>query len=230
MPINYLYSANQKDGRGNIAPATIILPTIAREALYSYITYNVSPLPTILISLALNLWGYVIPTLPNLGNYITAVTGIVFPYLVYKQVSKNIKYKEKYNMYAKRYFRNFIFSFILIFSLILTALVSGIFRYHMIAIASNSMEPLYSRGDAVIYIKKEAKDIEVGDVLVFKSGNSIVTHRVISKIDENGHYTFKTKGDNNNTEDDLKITEKDVLGRVEYIVKYIGFPTVWFRD
>lgn len=32
LPINYLYSANQKDGRGNIAPATIILPTIAMEA------------------------------------------------------------------------------------------------------------------------------------------------------------------------------------------------------
>jgi ribonucleoside-triphosphate reductase len=30
-PKTYLYSANQKDGRGNIAPATIILPTIAME-------------------------------------------------------------------------------------------------------------------------------------------------------------------------------------------------------
>ena len=30
-PKTYLYSANQKDGRGNIAPATVILPTIAME-------------------------------------------------------------------------------------------------------------------------------------------------------------------------------------------------------
>lgn len=30
-PENYFYSGNQKDGRGNIAPATIILPTIAME-------------------------------------------------------------------------------------------------------------------------------------------------------------------------------------------------------
>lgn len=31
-PQNYFYSGNQKDGRGNIAPATIILPTVAMEA------------------------------------------------------------------------------------------------------------------------------------------------------------------------------------------------------
>lgn len=32
LPKNYLYSAMQKDGRGNIAPSTIIMPTIAMEA------------------------------------------------------------------------------------------------------------------------------------------------------------------------------------------------------
>ena len=32
LPKNYLYSAMQKDGRGNVAPNTIILPTIAMEA------------------------------------------------------------------------------------------------------------------------------------------------------------------------------------------------------
>lgn len=31
-PKNYFYSSNQKDGRGNIAPATIILPTLAMKA------------------------------------------------------------------------------------------------------------------------------------------------------------------------------------------------------
>lgn len=30
-PENYLYTGNQKDGRGNIAPATLILPTIAMQ-------------------------------------------------------------------------------------------------------------------------------------------------------------------------------------------------------
>lgn len=32
IPKNYFYSGNQKDGRGNIAPVTIIMPTLAMEA------------------------------------------------------------------------------------------------------------------------------------------------------------------------------------------------------
>ena len=31
-PKDYFYSGNQKDGRGNLAPATIILPTLAMKA------------------------------------------------------------------------------------------------------------------------------------------------------------------------------------------------------
>ena len=213
-----------------ILVSVIILPIVAREALYSYITYNVSPLPTFLMELAFGLWEVVIPIVPALGNYIAAVIGIVFPYLVYKQVNKNIAYREKYNMYAKKYFRNFMFSFILIFTLVITVLVSGIFKYHMIAVASNSMNPVYYRGDAVIYYKEKAKNIEEGDILVFKNSNSIITHRVISKVDDNGHYIFKTKGDNNNTEDKIEIMEDNILGVVKYIVKYIGYPTVWFKS
>ena len=36
LPINYLYSAMQKDGRGNICPNTIIMPTIAMMAKEEY--------------------------------------------------------------------------------------------------------------------------------------------------------------------------------------------------
>ena len=95
---------------------------------------------------------------------------------------------------------------------------------------SDSMNPVYYRGDAIIYYKERVEKINEGDILVFKSGNSIITHRVVSKVNDNGHYTFRTKGDNNNTEDKIKITEKDVLGTVKYIVKYIGYPTVWFNS
>ena len=40
LPDNYLFSAIQKDGRGNIAPNTIILPTIAMEAVLENKTEN----------------------------------------------------------------------------------------------------------------------------------------------------------------------------------------------
>ena len=35
-PKSYLYSGNQKDGRGNICPVTIILPTLAMQCRKSF--------------------------------------------------------------------------------------------------------------------------------------------------------------------------------------------------
>ena len=48
-PKDYLYSGNQKDGRGNIAPATIILPTIAMEAKGKIGEKNIENFFTLLI-------------------------------------------------------------------------------------------------------------------------------------------------------------------------------------
>lgn len=209
--------------------SVLILPIIARECLYSYITYNVSYVPTLILHLVLGLYTYIFPIVPSLGNYITSVCGIVFPYMVYKQIGKSILYKEKYNIYAKKYLSRFCYSLILIFGIGLTILVSGIFKYQMIAIVSGSMEPVYYRGDAVIFEKKDASEIKKGDILVFRHDNTYITHRVINITQSGSNYKFTTKGDNNDTRDVFDTSSKDVVGVVKYIVKYIGYPTVWFN-
>lgn len=207
----------------------VVLPIAAREFLYTYITHNVSFVPTLILHLVIDLYVYILPIVPDFGNYITAVIGIVLPYMIYKQVSKNISYKEKYNLYGKKYFKKFTLTFILIVMLILTGLVSGFFKYQMVAIASDSMNPVYYRGDAVILIKETAENISEGDILVFKSNNMVITHRVVDISKSGGHYSFTTKGDNNETVDANFVKDDDVIGVVKYIVKYMGFPTVWFN-
>ena len=109
-------------------------------------------------------------------------------------------------------------------------LVSGIFKYKMIAIASNSMKPVYSRGDAVIYEKIDIKELEVGDVLAFQKDSIVVTHRITKIWRQNDKYYFTTKGDNNNTEDVFAPKEENVLGRVNIVFKYIGYPTVLINE
>ena len=37
-------------------------------------------------------------------------------------------------------------------------------------------------------------------------------------------------GDNNETVDANLVDEENVLGTVKYIVKYIGYPTVWLNE
>ena len=41
---------------------------------------------------------------------------------------------------------------------------------------------------------------------------------------------FATKGDANEIADPYITPQEDVIGKVDYVVKYIGFPTVWTKE
>ena len=116
------------------------------------------------------------------------------------------------------------------FLLVIIFLVSGLFSYKMIAIGSDSMNPIYYRGDAVIYQKTDAQNIKKGDILVFEYNSSVITHRVVNIINNGGTLYFQTKGDNNEKADLELVNEDNVLGKVRYIVKYVGYPTVWLNE
>ena len=92
------------------------------------------------------------------------------------------------------------------------------------------MNPIYYRGDAVIYEKKEATEVKEGDILVFKKRNATITHRVVKIIDKGNTLAFQTKGDNNDDLDLDVVNSSEVLGTVKYVVKYLGYPTLWFND
>ena len=50
----------------------------------------------------------------------------------------------------------------------------------------------------------------------------------ISKIDDK--HVIQTKGDANNTPDAWEVTDDEILGVVNYSIKYIGYPTLWFNE
>lgn len=213
-----------------IITSIVTIPIIANEIACSYITYNVGLLPTIIYKLIFNLYSYIVPFNPDLSDYLRSILGLIIPYITYQEIKKNLKYREKYSLYAKK---TIIKCSTIILSAFLSGLIlltSGIFKYQLIAIATGSMEPVYYRGDAVILEKVNPDTIKVGDILVYKTSGGIVTHRVTEIIEKNGSKVFHTKGDNNATEDNTDISEKDVKGIVKYIVKYAGYPTIMFND
>ena len=119
---------------------------------------------------------------------------------------------------------------IIVFLVFLVILVSGVFNTRMIAIASNSMAPLYYRGDAVIYNKVSLKELKKGDILVFKNSDMIITHRIVKISRKNDAYYFTTKGDANDSVDSVITIEDNVIGRVDYVIKYIGYPTIMLNE
>ena len=91
----------------------------------------------------------------------------------------------------------------------------NLFGYAGGTIVSGSMEPNIKIGDYVIVSVNGGYD--VGDVVMFKRGNSYIAHRVIEVFDDG----IITKGDANNTEDN-KISKDYVVGPVVKFIKGLG--------
>lgn len=86
------------------------------------------------------------------------------------------------------------------------------FGYKPFIVLSGSMEPTIMTGDLVIIQKCNVNELKEGDIIAFRSGNSVITHRILKSTIENGQKMFITKGDNNNTEDRNPVALSDVEG------------------
>ena len=86
-------------------------------------------------------------------------------------------------------------------------------------VLTDSMYPLIESGDLIICHTAEPEDIKVGDVISFfdpaGNGTSIVTHRVMEVTEQADMLAWRTKGDNNNTEDRLLVTAEKLVAVYE---------------
>ena len=94
--------------------------------------------------------------------------------------------------------------------------VPSVSGYLPLIVLTDSMYPEIESGDLIICHTAEVEDIKVGDVIAFfdpaGNGTSIVTHRVMEVVYEDGKTLFRTKGDNNNTEDRVPVPGEDLVG------------------
>lgn len=211
-----------------------VLTNISRHTIYSYLTYKVSLTPSIIMRISLEIYPYLLPFYPSLGNYIESILNVALPYAIYKNISNIIVNNEISNdekIHYKNAIRKIVLIPIAIFLIILVTLVSGLTKYKMIAIGSNSMKPIYARGDAIIYEKiTNDKYAKIGEIIAFKRNETIMTHRIVSMNIKNNEIFYKTKGDANKNNDSFETSSKDVLGVVKWKTKYIGYPTIWITE
>ena len=91
------------------------------------------------------------------------------------------------------------------------------------------MEKQLFVGDVAIIKKCNAEDIEIGDIIEYQMEGYTVIHRVIEKKQSKGQFYFTTKGDNNNTADAKEVTEGQVIGKVIFKIRYLGYPAIWLH-
>ena len=211
---------------------TTIIPIVTKNMILSYLTHEVGYKPSIIYRLIMDLYVYLMPIIPNLGDYLESVQGIIVPLMVYILTSRTIDkyYNGEEDKPEKHAFNVKDIPFIIVFAIII-ALVSDFFPHQLIGIASQSMEPNLDRGDAV-FIKKmiKDKDINEGDIIAYKSSNKIIVHRVVAKDCGTGVCYYQTKGDSNNIRDEKKLKLKNIKGKVMFKIKYIAYPSIWLSE
>lgn len=95
-------------------------------------------------------------------------------------------------------------------------------------VLTDSMYPVIESGDLIICQTEEPENIKVGDMIAFfdpaGNGSSVVTHRVVEVTEKDGRLAWRTKGDNNNVEDRLAVTEDKL------VAKYTGTRLAGFGN
>ena len=105
----------------------------------------------------------------------------------------------------------------------------GIFPIKPVAIATGSMEKELYTGDVAIIKKCKANDVNVGDIIEYQMEGYTVIHRIVQKNQRSGKFYFTTKGDNNNAPDIDEVREDQLIGKVVFKIKYIGYPAIWLH-
>lgn len=107
--------------------------------------------------------------------------------------------------------------------------VPSVAGYLPLIVLTDSMYPVIESGDLIICHTAEPEEIEAGDVIAFfdpaGNGSSIVSHRVLEVTEQDGEIAWRTKGDNNNTEDRLPVTGEDLVAVYEG-TRIAGFGNV----
>lgn len=99
----------------------------------------------------------------------------------------------------------------------------SIFGYKAYIITTDSMKPSINSGDVSIVRKTKEDKIETGDVITFKQGDKVITHRITNIEEKDGKKVYTTKGDNNNLEDDEKIEYSQIEGKNVLTIPKLGY-------
>lgn len=91
-------------------------------------------------------------------------------------------------------------------------------------IVSESMEPTIMVDDVIFMTDVSKENLNIGDIISFKTDDYINTHRIVRIERQNGEDVYITKGDNNKNEDKIPVKFQDIEGK--YLFKLSGFGKI----
>lgn len=206
-----------------------LLPLITKHFLLSYVDYYAGVKECLLYRIVIDLYIYIVPIFSDLGDYLTSLINILFPYIIYTSVSKVINRREpiKHDFKPKRIdIVDVLFTCLIIFIFLI---ITGGLGIQIISIGSSSMSPSIKKGDAVI-LKLNNNSFDTNDIISFDYNGRNTVHRIVSIEKIDGEIVYHTKGDANNSSDNIEVHENMIKGKVLFRIPLIGYPSVWIKE
>lgn len=108
--------------------------------------------------------------------------------------------------------------------------IPDFFGYKPFIVLSGSMEPGIMTGDLIITKEADPATLAAGDVIAYRYGEtSVITHRIQSVTNLDGQRAFVTKGDANNTEDNVMPTQDLVEGKLQWTLPGLGNAAMFLQ-
>ena len=211
---------------------SIIIPVIAKNILFSYSDYHIGYYVTGIYRCVFDIIIPILPITPELTDYFLSMIGIIMPSMIIVNISRNYSDYEIGEIVEQSNSKFDFFNVpIACFAVILIVLISRAFPLYLMGIGSGSMTGAINKGDAILtYKEKNINRINVGDIIVFDTRKNTFVHRVVEIEEIDGIKYYRTKGDANNTIDNIDIKFEDIKGKVLYRIPYIARPSVWLTE
>ncbi|AUS95552.1 signal peptidase I [Clostridium thermosuccinogenes] len=204
-------------------------PEIMTNILLTYMVYIGGAYPAIIYIALTTLPIWISPVLPNLRWITKAFIGIMMPtvfiitiHQVYRKQARELKLRDQKREKPAAWIAVSIFSIALIW------FAAGVFPIFPTIILTGSMEPTIYPGDVALMVKTNGKDLNIGDVIQYWTGDIFIVHRIISIDEKTGRY--QTKGDNNSAPDLRLVDAGQIRGKMVGVVPKIGMISVLFRS
>ena len=95
-----------------------------------------------------------------------------------------------------------------------------LFGFTPYSVVSASMEPALPTGSLVYVRAADPMEVLPGQIIAFRDGGQVVTHRVVENRREEG--TFVTRGDANESNDLFPVSYRNLVGAVRFQVPVLG--------
>ena len=220
---------------GGIIPFIInrFFPLLAESAILTTLAYiGGAILPIIYMSLV-KAYIFVMPVLPVQQGHIRPLAYMLMSLLqltlLWIMRSKRLSFKEAYASILSKRTRALKRMFYVVMTTLNIAIAGGILFLlvsggRLTVVTSGSMTPTLNVGDVVLVVPTQ--DLQNGTIAVYIGERSLVIHRVIGVMQDNGTKFYVFKGDANNVADPNPIPQKYVVGKMMFKVPLVGLPVI----